>query len=102
MKTLVATVRMELSLQESKNWDQIIHSKEPVIWGRGAAGTSGVAQWQEHSPLTNATRVRLPAWEVCELGLRSLSDVGDFLRVYSGFLPQQKPLINPRSEQFRD
>ena len=40
-----------------------------------------VAQWQEHSPLTNATQVRLPAWEVRELGLRSLSDVGRFLRV---------------------
>ena len=40
-----------------------------------------VAQWQEHSPLTSAARVRLPAWEVCELGLRSLSDVGGFLRV---------------------
>ena len=24
---------------------------------------------------------RLPAWEICELGLRSLSDVGGFLRV---------------------
>ena len=41
----------------------------------------GVAQWQEHSPLTNATRVRFLAWEVRELGLRSLSDVGGFLRV---------------------
>ena len=41
----------------------------------------GVPQWQEHSPLTNVTRVRLPAWEVCEMGLRSLSDVGGFLRV---------------------
>ena len=45
--------------------------------GRGV----GVAQWQEHSPLTNATRVRFLAWEVRELGLRSLSDVGGFLRV---------------------
>ena len=41
----------------------------------------GVAQWQERSPLTNATRVRLPAWEVCQLGLRSLSDVGCSLRL---------------------
>ena len=38
-----------------------------------------MAQWQEHSPLTSATRVRLPGWEVCELGLWSLSDIGDFL-----------------------
>ena len=41
----------------------------------------GVAQRQEHLPLTNATRVQLPAWEVCELVVRSLSDVGGFLRV---------------------
>ena len=41
----------------------------------------GVAQWQEHLPLTNATQVRLPAWEVRELGLQSLSDVSGFLRV---------------------
>ena len=41
----------------------------------------GVAQWQEHSPLTNATWVRFLAWEARELGLRSLSNVGGFLRV---------------------
>ena len=38
----------------------------------------GVLQWQEHLPLTNGTWVQLPAWEVCELGLQSLSNVGGF------------------------
>ena len=47
----------------------------------------GVAQWHKHSPLTNATRVRFPAWVVGELGLRSLSDVGGFLRVLRFPLP---------------
>ena len=44
-------------------------------------GGIGVVQWQEHLPLTNVTWVRLLAWEVRRLGLRSLSDVGGFLRV---------------------
>ena len=58
----------------------------------------GVAQWQEHSPLTNATRVRLLAWEVCELGLRSLSDVEGFLRVLRFPPPTKTANYTPTSE----
>ena len=54
----------------------------------------GVAQWQEHSPLTNATRVRLPAWEVCEPGLRSLSDIGGFLWVLLSSSPPPTKTAN--------
>ena len=79
--------------------------KRMDVWkwrdGRKEVGV-GVAQWQEHSPLTNATRVRLLAWEVYELGLRSLSDVGGFLRVLRFPPPTKTANYTPTSEQFRD
>ena len=48
-----------------------------------------VVQRQEHSPLTNATWVRLPAWEVCELGLGPSLTSGIFSG-YSGLTSPNK------------
>ena len=66
-----------------------------LIWG------VGVMQWQEHLPLTNVTRVQLPAWEVCELGLWSLSEIGGFLRVLWFPPPTKNSYLRQHLSSFR-